>query len=168
MEVYLNQMNYHILLDFGKKNQYRYLSLIVLALLELAVVSDSFAQEDQSIVLTTSKNSYLPGDIVQLNGVVSGQPSPLVAVQIKDSAGNLILIRTVQTDQNGNFAIQFKIPSTATSGKFSIIASARVNGFVVTQTKVIDATVPEFPFVYVMLAISMSTFIIFYRLKFKS
>jgi hypothetical protein len=38
----------------------------------------------------------------------------------------------------------FKIPSSATSGDFSIIASARINGFVVTQTKTITATVPEF------------------------
>jgi predicted secreted protein with PEFG-CTERM motif len=56
----------------------------------------------------------------------------------------LILIRTVQSDQNGNFTLSFKIPPTATSGDFSIIASARINGFVITQTKTMTATVPEF------------------------
>lgn len=107
-------------------------------------VSDSFAQEDQTITLTTNKNSYLPGDVVKLNGTMNGQPGQLVAIQIKDSAGNLILIRTIQTDQNGNFAIQFKIPATAVSGNFDIIASARINGFIITQTKTMSATVPEF------------------------
>ena len=104
----------------------------------------SFAQVDQSITLATNKGSYLPGDIVQLSGVVTGQPNVLVALQIKDSSGNLILIRTVQSDQSGNFALQFKIPPTATSGNFDIAASAKINGFIVTQTKTMTATVPEF------------------------
>lgn len=137
-------MNYHTLLGFHKKNKFRFLSLIALVLLALAGVSNSFAQEEPTITLTTNKSSYLPGDTVQLSGVVTGQPNALVALQVKDSDGNLVLIRTIQSDQNGNFAIQFKIPPTATSGEFSIIASSRVNGFVVTQTQAITAAVPEF------------------------
>ena len=105
---------------------------------------NSFAQEEQSIMLATNKDHYVPGDIVQLSGTVTGQPNALVGLQIKDSSGNLILIRTVQSDQNGNFVLSFKIPPTATSGDFSIIASARINGFVITQTKTMAATVPEF------------------------
>lgn len=107
-------------------------------------ISNSFAQEYPTINLTTNKNSYVPGDVVKLNGTVNGQSGQLVAIQIKDSSGNLILIRTLPTDQNGNFALQFKIPPTATSGDFSIIASARINGFIITQTKTMMATVPEF------------------------
>ena len=107
-------------------------------------VQYSLAQDDQSISLVTDKNSYLPGDTVQLSGIVTGQQGALVAIQIKDSAGNLILIRVVQADQNGNFSLKFKIPSTAVSGDFGITASARINGFVVTQTKEVSATVPEF------------------------
>ena len=143
MEVYHKQMNYHTLLDFHKSNP-KLLFLVPVFLLALSGISVSFAQEEQSITMTTSKDSYLPGDIVQLNGIVTGQSNTLVALQVKDSDGNLILIRTIQADQNGNFAIQFKIPPTATSGKFSITASTKVNGFVVTQDKVFDARVPEF------------------------
>lgn len=137
-------MNNHTLSDFHKNNQKRFLLLAAVVLLILSGISDSFAQEDQVIIMTTSKSSYLQGDTVQLNGIVSNQPGQLVAIQVKDSSGNLILIRTVQADQNGNFALQFKIPSTATSGNFSIVASARINGFIVTQTKTMTATVPEF------------------------
>ncbi len=119
--------------------------LAVVVLLALPGVLNSFAQEaPQSIILDTNKNSYLPGDTVTLNGTVTGQSNALVALQIKDSSGNLILIRTVSSDQNGNFVLQFKIPPTATSGDFNIIASAKVNGFIVTQTKTMTATVPEF------------------------
>ncbi len=118
--------------------------LAVVVLLVLPGVLSSFAQEEQSIVITTNKDHYLPGDTVTLNGTVTGQPNALVALQIKDSSGNLILIRTVSSDQNGNFVLQFKLPPTATSGDFNIIASAKVNGFIVTQTKTMTATVPEF------------------------
>lgn len=137
-------MNNHTLSVFHRKNLGRFLSLAAVVLLALPGVLNSFAQEEQSIVLATNKDNYLPGDTVQLSGTVTGQPNALVALQIKDSSGNLILIRTVQSDQNGNFALQFKIPSTATSGDFNIIASAKINGFIVTQTKTMTATVPEF------------------------
>jgi hypothetical protein len=117
---------------------------VVVTLLALPVVLDSFAQEAQTITLATNEASYLPGNVVQLNGTVTGQPNALVALQVKDSTGKLILIRTVQTNQNGYFTLSFKIPFTATSGDFSIIATARINGFIVTQTKTMTATVPEF------------------------
>jgi len=142
--VYHNPMNYHTLSDFHRQNQNRFLSFTVIALLASSGVLNSFAQVDQSITLVTNKGAYLPGDIVQLSGMVTGQPNVLVALQIKDSSGNLILIRTISSDQNGNFALQFKIPPTATSGNFNIAASAKINGFIVTQTKTMTATVPEF------------------------
>lgn len=137
-------MNYHTLSVFHKKFHRGFLFLAVVTLLALPGILNSFAQEEQSIVITTNKNNYLPGDTVTLNGTVTGQPNALVALQIKDSSGNLILIRTISSDQNGNFALQFKLPPTATSGNFNIIASAKVDGFTVTQTKTMVATVPEF------------------------
>jgi len=91
---------------------------------------------------------------------VTGQPNVLVALQVKDPAGNFILIRTVQSDQNGNFTLSFKIPSTAASGDFSIIATARINGFITTQTKTMTATVPEFgPVANITLLISIISII---------
>lgn len=137
-------MNNHTLLASRRRNLDRFLYLGAVLLLALPGALNSFAQQEQSIMLATNKDHYLPGDTVQLSGTVTGQPNALVALQIKDSSGNLILIRTVQSDQNGNFALSFKIPSTATSGDFNIVASAKINGFIVTQTKTMTATVPEF------------------------
>lgn len=163
-------MNNHTLSAFHRKDLGRSLSLGAVVLLTLPGVLNSFAQEEQSIILATNKDHYLPGDTVQLSGTVTGQPNALVALQIKDSSGNLILIRTVQSDQNGNFGLQFKIPSTATSGDFDIIASAKINGFIVTQTKTMTATVPEFgpvamPLFGVSLVVGIAVFTFANRFK---
>ena len=137
-------MNYHPLSAYHRKIQNTLLSLTVISFLVIGV-SNSYAQEAESITLSTDKESYLPGDTVQLSGVVIGQqPSVGVALEVMDSDGTAILFRTVQADQNGKFAVQFKIPVTATSGKFSVYASALIDGFHVKQTKVFSATVPEF------------------------
>ena len=153
-------MKHLTLSDYHRKNQYRFIALAAFVSLALAGLSNSFAQEDQSITLTTNKGSYLPGDTVQVSGIVTGQSSALVAIQVKDSDGNLILIRTLQADQDGNFAVQFKIPLSATSGKFSIIASSKIGGFVVTQTKAIEASVPEFGEVAAQVLMLSTIFII--------
>jgi hypothetical protein len=137
-------MNYHPLSGYRRKNQYRFLALAAVALFVFGV-SNSYAQEAESITLTTDKESYLPGDTVQLSGVVTGQqPSVGVALEVMDSDGTAILFRTVQADQNGNFVVKFKIPATATSGEFNVYASALIDGFHVKQTKIFSATVPEF------------------------
>lgn len=118
--------------------------MAVVAILAFGV-SNSYAQEAESITLSTDKEYYLPGNTVQLSGVVIGQqPSVGVALEVMDSDGTAILFRTVQADQNGDFAVQFKIPVTATSGKFSVFASALIDGFHVKQTKIFSAMVPEF------------------------
>ena len=140
-------MNYLILSDYCKTHQYRFISLLIAIafanILFLAEPSISFAQEDQSIILVTDKDSYLRGQTIQLSGWVNAKAGQLVAIQIKDSAGSLILIRTAQADKDGNFSLQFMIPQTAVSGNFDIVASASIDGFVVTQSKTISATVPE-------------------------
>lgn len=102
----------------------------------------SFAQS--TIVINTDKASYGPGDLVSITGSVSGAPNQLVAIQVKDPAGNLISIRTVQTDSQGNFALTFKVPPTATSGNFEIDADAKINGQTISITKNFGQTVPEF------------------------
>ena len=161
-------MNYHTLSVFHEASHNRLLFLAAVVLLALQV-SNSFAQEEQSIVITTNKAHYVPGDIVTLNGTVSGQPNALVALQIKDSSGNLILIRTVSSDQNGNFVLQFKLPPTATSGDFNIIASAKVNGFIVTQTKIMTATVPEFgPIAMPLFGVSLVLTVVIFAMANKS
>ncbi len=56
------------------------MSLAAVMLIALPGVASSFAQEEQSIMLATSKGHYIPGDMVQLSGTVTGQPNSLVAL----------------------------------------------------------------------------------------
>lgn len=142
---------------------------IVLLMLAIGGITESFGQEESpSVSLTTDKESYLPGDTVHLSGVITGQEGPLVGIQVKDIEGNLILIRTVQAAPNGDFAVQFKIPSTSTSGDFTITASARINGLVVTQTKTMTAIVPEFGFMSILvLCLSVIFMVVMSSLRMK-
>lgn len=162
-------MNYRILSASHRasKLQIALFALITASLLALAMPS-SWAQEDQSITINTSKSTYGPGDTVTLTGTINGgTPGQLVAIQVKDAKGNLILIRTVSSDQNGNFALQFKVPLTASAGSLNIAASARINGFVVTQNTATagttqgTTTVPEFPTSSLVLAAAIGSLLLY-------
>ncbi|MGI0087911.1 MAG: hypothetical protein ACREBI_08115 [Nitrosotalea sp.] len=139
------------------------LAMVTLSLLTLAIPSSYAQLDNESITISTSKSAYGPGDIVNLTGFVNqGTPGQLVAIQVKDTKGNLILIRTVQADQNGNFNLQFKVPLTASQGNLNITASARINGFVITQSKDTTTPVPEFPASGTVLAASIASLLTFY------
>lgn len=162
MEEHRNHMNSHILSAFPSKPKACLLACMAFFLMLPLVIPSSMAQQDQSITITTPKNNYGPGDTVTVTGSVSGgTPGQLVAIQVKDPKGNLILIRTVQTDQNGNFALTFKVPETASAGNFNITASSRVNGYVVTQSTAIAAAVPEFPVSGLVLAAGVALLLVF-------
>ena len=125
-------------------------------------VSESFAVT--VITLDTNKNSYGPGDLIEIHGQVQNSPNQLVAVEVKDPNGNTIMIRTVNTDANGNFVLKFKLPSTAKSGSYDVIANAKIDGNTVKETKTITAAtiVPEFPLnagVVMTMVIAMSVVI---------
>ncbi|MDE1766377.1 MAG: hypothetical protein KGI27_08925 [Thaumarchaeota archaeon] len=161
-------MNCHTSSDCHKSDKLQAASiacLFAVSLLALGMPS-SWAQEDQSITINVSKTNYGPGDTVNLTGTVNGGTlGQLVAIQVKDAKGNLILIRTVSTDQNGNFALQFKVPLTSSAGNLSVTASARINGFVVTQTAVpARTTVPEFPTSALVLSASLALLLAFHRI----
>ncbi|MGB6463222.1 MAG: hypothetical protein WBF38_03235 [Nitrosotalea sp.] len=137
-------------------------AIVVLSLVALAIPSSYAQLGNESITINTQKTAYGPGDIVNITGLVNdGTPGQLVAIQVKDAKGDLILIRTVQEDQNGNFNLQFKVPLTASPGSLNITASARIDGFVITQSKDTTTPVPEFPASGIVLAASIAS-LIFY------
>ncbi|MGB9002511.1 MAG: hypothetical protein WCC52_01725 [Nitrosotalea sp.] len=139
------------------------LAIVALSLVALAIPSSYAQLGNESITINTSKNAYGPGDTVNLTGFVNDvTPGQLVAIQVKDAKGNLLLIRTVQADQNGNFNLQFKVPLTAAPGNLNITASARLDGFVITQSTEPTTPVPEFPASGIILAASIASLLIFY------
>jgi len=101
--------------------------ILFLLLLIPLILTPAFAQSLITFDVDTTK--FTPGEIVDLQGTVqSGLEGQPVAVEIKDADGNLILIRTVTSDGNGEFTLKFKIPSNAVSGEFDIVTNLEIDG----------------------------------------
>jgi len=107
----------------------------IIGLSTLIGISGAYAQ-GSIITFDIDEKSFVPGEIVELTGSVdsslAGQP---VAIEVKDSGGSVILIRTVTPDADGNFVLKFKIPTTAKAGEFEIITNVEVAGEAFTETK---------------------------------
>ena len=117
-------------------------SILILLLLVPLMLTPVFAQSLITFDVDTTK--FAPGEIVELTGQVDvgleGQP---VAIEIKDADGNLILIRTVTSDSNGEFTLKFKVPNTAASGEFDITTNVELDGQTFSGVDVDD--IVEFP-----------------------
>ena len=102
-------------------------SILFFFLLTPLMLTPAFSQSLITFDVDTTK--FAPGEIVELTGQVDvgleGQP---VAIEIKDADGNLILIRTVTSDSNGEFTLKFKVPNTAASGEFDITTNVELDG----------------------------------------
>ena len=114
------------------------LAFIIIVSITPFVYSQSFITFDIDV------ESFTPGEIVELKGTVqAGLEGKPVAIEIKDAGGNVILIRTVTADENGEFVLKFKIPSTAQAGEFDIITNVEIDGQPFTETKTVEASIPE-------------------------
>ena len=101
--------------------------VLFLLLLIPLMLTPAFSQSLITFDVDTTK--FTPGEIVELDGKVqSGLEGQPVAVEIKDADGNLILIRTVTSDGNGEFTLKFKVPNSATSGEFDIVTNMEIDG----------------------------------------
>lgn len=111
----------------------------VLAVLLIGVIP-IFAQSPITFEINTK--TLIPGQIVELTGTVDksliNQP---VAVEIRDSEGNVILIRSVTPDSEGNFSLKFKVPSTVKTGEIDITTNVESDGQTITESKSVVATV---------------------------
>ena len=109
--------------------------VFVLTLSLSIAFSDSFAQQ---ITIDTNKESFDSGEIVMVSGSISqGKGGDLVALEIKNSQGDTILIRTVELDSNGGFDLTFKIPTSEEPGQYEILATAEIRGVKISETKTI-------------------------------
>jgi len=112
--------------------------LLILLLVPL-MITPAFAQSLITFDVDTTK--FAPGEIVELTGNVGtgleGQP---VAVEITDNEGNVILIRTVTSDINGEFVLKFKVPNNISPGDLDIVTNVELDGQSFTETKQVEAT----------------------------
>lgn len=123
-------------------------AIIVLGISIMPVLSQSL------ITFDLDTTTLIPGEIVELKGSVDqsliGQP---VAVEIKYSEGtklayfstihNVILIRTVTPDENGEFVLKFKVPANIKTGEIDVIANVEIEGQAFAETKSIQVKAAE-------------------------
>ena len=93
-------------------------------------LSPIFAQTD--LTLSSSLDSYEPGELVNISGVTASEQ--IVSVQVKDPTGKSLLIRSINADNTGNYSLEFKIPKTAVQGNYVIVASVSIEMIPVIET----------------------------------
>jgi len=118
------------------------MKLLILAFAILVGFIPVFAAEPITFDLDT--DVLIPGEIV----VVTGSVDPTladkpVAVEIQDSEGNTILIRSIQPNPDGTFSLKFKVPLTASAGEFVITANTEFEGAPVTESKTVESIEAE-------------------------
>jgi len=89
------------------------LSVAVAVLLILATTT-AFAQ---ALTITLNKTTFVPGETIEVRGTTS--PNADVTVGIINPDGELVDLKIVTADGNGNFIVTFKIPSTIPTGKWT-------------------------------------------------
>jgi len=85
----------------------------------------SSAGAQTGITVETNSDSFGQGQRVMITGNTDGGS---VIIQVKDTTGLPILLRTITTDSNGNFELKFKLPPTAGLGDWKVIATTVVDG----------------------------------------
>jgi len=93
-------------------------------------LSPAFAQTE--FTLSSSADSYEPGELVAISGVT--QSEQIVSIQVKDPTGKTLLVRSITADNSGNYSLEFKIPKTATQGNYIIVASVSIDMIPVIET----------------------------------
>ncbi len=118
------------------------MKIILFAILLSVAIVPAFSQSLITFDVDTTK--FTPGEIVELKGTVDtgleGQP---VAVEIKDAEGNVILIRTITSDINGEFTLKFKVPLTAKAGEFDIVTNIELEGQSFSETTSVESVKAE-------------------------
>ena len=104
--------------------------LILLLLVVSLGLSPAFAQSE--FTLSSSADSYEPGELVGISGVT--QSEQIVSIQVKDPTGKTLLVRSITADNSGNYSLEFKIPKTATQGNYIIVASVSIDMIPIIET----------------------------------
>jgi hypothetical protein len=97
--------------------------LLILILAISLGISNAGAQT--GITVETNFDLFELGQGVMITGNADGSS---VIIQVNDSTGTPILLRTVATDSNGDYELKFRIPQTAGLGDWEVVVSTAVDG----------------------------------------
>ncbi len=87
----------------------------------------------QALTLSTDQASYHPGDTVAISGSSSAGAAAngsAVALEVDNPAGSPVFVDTVTAAQDGSFSDSFALSASATTGQYTVRASADVAGTV--------------------------------------
>lgn len=95
----------------------------------LVVIGLSFTQVFAAeVIFDSSEKSYSAGDIVNLEGVITGGiEGDIVAIEVKSPSGDVILLRTVELGPGGSYSLKFRIPPSGESGTYGITTNIEVD-----------------------------------------
>ncbi len=105
-----------------------------------------------SLSVSTDQTSYKHGDTAtikaELHGYGSGQN---IAITVKNPAGDVIVSRSIITDDSGTSTVSFKIPDSYQVGTYDVTASADAGGMTYNDTTQfsVEAETPHFRIVSV-------------------
>ena len=103
--------------------------LLILILATSLGISNVGAQT--GITVETNFDLFEQGQMVMITGNAEEKS---VAIKVKDSTGITILVRSITTDSDGNFELEFRISQTATPGDYQVVVSAVIDNIPVIST----------------------------------
>ena len=103
--------------------------LLILILATSLGISNAGAQT--GIIVETNFDLFEQGQMVMITGNAEEKS---VAIKVKDPSGITILVRSITTDSDGNFELEFRISQTAISGDYQVIVSSIVDNIPVINT----------------------------------
>jgi len=92
-------------------------------------ISNAGAQT--GITVETNFDLFEQGQLVVITGNAEEKS---VAIKVKDPTGISILVRSITTDSDGNFELEFRISQTATFGDYQVIVSTVIDNIPVIST----------------------------------
>ena len=107
--------------------------LLILILATSLGISNAGAQA--GITVETNFDLFEQGQLVMITGNIDEKS---VAIKVKDPTGILILVRSITTDSDGNFELEFRISQTATFGDYQVIVSTVVDNVPVISTAMFE------------------------------
>ena len=103
--------------------------LLILILATSLGISNAGAQT--GIIVETNFDLFEQGQMVMITGNAEEKS---VAIKVKDPTGITILVRSITTDSDGNFELEFRISQTATSGEYQVVVSTVIDNIPVIST----------------------------------
>ena len=102
---------------------------MILALAISLGISSAGAQT--GITVETNFDLFEQGQKVTITGNTKEKS---VAIQVRDPTGIAILVRSITTDSDGNFELEFRTSQTATLGEYQVVVSTVIDNIPVIST----------------------------------